>query len=164
MYINYKDSVEHRIKVLKYMYKRLRLIDYIMIIYVLSFLCANIFYFKSVDIYIMLLVFIVIYPFIAILKYRKNVKYIKERFLKVYGIETDMTIDFKDDKIIYIYNKTESKYTMFYEEVKEIVKTKNYLIIKDKYKSYIYIPLEEITNIELDEILNFFKNKQIKIK
>jgi len=134
-----------------------------MIVYIFGFLVANIFYFKSFDMYLILLVFMIIYPLIPILNYRQNAKHIKERFLKVYGEETDMSLDFKDDKIIYIYNQAESKYTMFYDEIKHVLKVKNYLIIKDIYKSYIYIPLDEITNDELDNIINLLKNKQKKI-
>ena len=55
MTIQFKDSLEYRIKTLKIKQNKPKVFDYILIIYFLSFLLANIFYFKTLDIYIILI-------------------------------------------------------------------------------------------------------------
>jgi hypothetical protein len=81
----------------------------------------------------------------------------------MYGNETDMTITFEEDKILYIYNQTNSKYTMFFDEVKKIQIIKDFLYIFDKYKSYIYIPLQEISKEQKEQIINYLKEKKTKL-
>ena len=163
MTIQFKDSLEYRIKTLKIEQNKPKVFDYILIIYFLSFLLANIFYFKTLDIYIILFVFFIAILSIIIYKKKRNLKYIKERFSKMYGNETDMTITFEEDRILYIYNQTNSKYTMFFDEVKKIQIIKDFLYIFDKYKSYIYIPLQEISKEQKEQIINYLKEKKTKL-
>lgn len=163
MTIQFKDSLEYRIKTLKIEQNKPKVFDYILIIYFLSFLLANIFYFKTLDIYIILIVFFIAILSIIIYKKKRNLKCIKERFSKMYGNETDMTITFEEDKILYIYNQTNSKYTMFFDEVKKIQIIKDFLYIFDKYKSYIYIPLQEISREQKEQIINYLKEKKTKL-
>lgn len=164
MTIKFKDTKHDVENVVKQYKKKNDIICYILSAYMLIIAIAYIIVYKEIEISIFLSVFTITLLIVQIYKGKRAIKLSKERFERSFGNEVERTIEFKEDKLIYKNNKNENTFPFEYESITIIEISKNYIIIKNKYKEWVYINRNNITNEEYNNILNIFKNKNIKIK
>lgn len=164
MIIKYNDTKKDVENVVKQYKKKNDIICYILCVYMLIIAIAYIVVYKEIEISIFLSVFTITLLIVQIYKGRRAIKLSKERFERSFGNEVERTIEFKEDKLIYKNNKNENTFPFEYKAITIIEISKNYMIIKNKYKEWVYINRNNITNEEYNDILNIFKNKSIKIK
>lgn len=164
MIIKYNDTKKDVENVVKQYKKKNDIIFYILCVYLLIIAIAYIVVYKKIEISFFLSVLTITLLIVQIYKGRRAIKLSKERFERSFGNEVERTIEFNEDKLIYKNNKNENTFPFEYEAITIIEISKNYMIIKNKYKEWVYINRNNITNEEYNDILNIFKNKNIKIK
>jgi len=162
MFIKFTDTKQDILDVIKQYRKKNNIIFYIACSYLM--ICSIAFFFEEIIAAFLLLVFTSTLLITKVYRDEKTKKLTQERFNRSFGDEVERIIEFKEDKFIYSNNKTPNQHPFNYDEITQIIISKKYIIITNKYKEWVYIKKELITLEEYNNILNIFKSKNIKIK
>lgn len=164
MIITVKETKEDIINVMKLISKNALIRLIIIFILLIGYLLADIFVFHFLGVFKLLFIALIISYIIIFIKRNKNLKLQEERYLKIYGKQTERTFLFEDTEIIVSNSSNENKIKVSYDEIKTVKEYKEYIVIIDKYKYINYMKKSELTEQLKKDIYNLLNSKNVKVK
>lgn len=164
MIITIKETKEDIINVMKLISKNALIRLIIIFILLILYLLADIFIFKFLGVFKLFFIALIISYIIIFIKRKKNLKLQEERFLKIYGNETERTFLFEDTEIIVSNSSNENKIKVAYDEIQKVKEYKEYIVIIDKYKYINYMKKSRLTLEQQKDIYDLLNKKNVKIK
>ena len=125
---------------------------------------ADLIFFRVLGIFQIIFVSLIISYIIIFIKRKKNINLQENRYIKIYGEETERTFSFEDTEIIVSNSSNENKVKVSYEEIQKVRDYKEYIVIIDKYKYINYMKKSKLSEEQKQDIYNMLISKNVKIK